>query len=63
MEQWQIDLLKEALKKFALLEGKEDEADLYISEAEHQDGLEYWNNFVGVEDLLEDFRLFLASLP
>lgn len=33
----------------------------YINEAEHQDGLEYWNNFTLTDDATKDFGLFIAN--
>ena len=30
----------------------------YVDEAEHQDGIGYWNNFVSVEDAFQDMARY-----
>jgi len=33
--------------------------DEYVEEAEHQDGFAYWNQFEGIDEVVDDFVLFL----
>jgi len=33
----------------------------YVNEGEHQDGGEYWNQFVSVEAAAEDFVLYMVA--
>lgn len=51
----------EVLKQ-ALIARYRDHASLpeYISEAEHQDGPGYWDQFATAEDLYYDFDLFVT---
>lgn len=32
----------------------------YVLEAEHQDGVGYWDNFTDATEVIEDFKLFVA---
>jgi hypothetical protein len=32
----------------------------YVLEAEHQDGVGFWNNFADVMEVIEDFKSFAA---
>lgn len=39
--------------------GRRQDANEYIEEAEHQEGVEYWNQFSDFDELWEDFLLFV----
>ena len=34
----------------------------YVAEGEHQDGIEYWDNFPNAEDALVDFGIYVQNL-
>jgi len=50
------EALKSVVRKYAL-----DMISEYISEAEHMDGLEYWNNFEYEREVVDDFVLYLKG--
>ena len=56
--------LKEELIKYSLTSFDDYEQKItseYISEAEHQNGIEYWENFTSLDQLINDVKLYISS--
>lgn len=55
-------VLKKRRIFLALVQELKDRWAEYVEEAEHQDGLEYWDKFETHQDGVEDFRLYTTVL-
>lgn len=51
------------LLDYAATKGVSDERVAeYVNEAHHQDGVEYWDNFLDTEELFSDFDMYVDTL-
>lgn len=58
MRTWKARRLKKKFIRLALAEFPKERVKEYIDEGEHQDGFEYWLNFLDADEAFDDLKRY-----